>query len=170
VIKISQFADDTQIIVRTYESIQKVWPMLEKYEKATNMRGNKKSKFVGIQCGTNTERPTDPSNIPPHIKWLKQKEHTNILGVPFWVHDQEEEWWDEKYLQIKTKMANWHSLTGLTLHGRVMLANSMIYSIPRYWMQSSKPPDRIIEGLGLEADVYHLLWAKDHEFEAQPRC
>jgi hypothetical protein len=32
-------------------------------------------------------------------------------------------------------------------------------------MQSSKPPDRIIEGL--EADVYHLLWAKDHEFEAQ---
>jgi hypothetical protein len=26
VIKISQFADDTQIIVRTYESIQKVWP------------------------------------------------------------------------------------------------------------------------------------------------
>jgi hypothetical protein len=46
-----------------------------------------------------------------------------------------------------------------------MLANSMIYSIPRYWMQSSKPPDRIIEGL--EADVYHLLWAKDHEFEAQ---
>jgi hypothetical protein len=47
VIKISQFADDTQIIVRAYESIQKVWPMLEKYEKATNMRGNK-SKFVGM--------------------------------------------------------------------------------------------------------------------------
>jgi hypothetical protein len=95
----------------------------------------------------------------------EKKEHTNILGVPFWVHDHEEEWWDEKYLQIKTKLAKWHSLTGLTLHGRVMLANSMIYSVPRYWMQSSKPPDRIIKGL--EADVYHLLWAKDHEFEAQ---
>jgi len=26
-------------------------------------------------------------------------------------------------------MANWHSLTGLTIHGRVMLANAMIYSI-----------------------------------------
>jgi hypothetical protein len=156
VIKISQFADDSQIIVRTYESIQRVRPMLEKYEKATNMRGNK-SKFVGIQCGTLKDQPIPP-NIPPQIKWLKQKEHTNILGVPFWVHDPEEEWWDEKYLQIKTKMANWHSLTGLTLHGRVLLANSMIYSIPRYWTQSSKPPDRIIECL--EADVYHLLWAK----------
>jgi hypothetical protein len=46
-----------------------------------------------------------------------------------------------------------------------MLANAMIYSIPRYWMQSSFPPDHIIQGL--EADVYHLLWAKDHEFDVQ---
>jgi hypothetical protein len=71
VMKISQFADDTQIIVRTYESIPKVWPMLEKYETATNMRGNK-SKFVGIQCGTLKDQPIPP-NIPPQIKWLKQK-------------------------------------------------------------------------------------------------
>eukprot|EP00962_Isochrysis_galbana_P016978 scaffold4866_cov152-Isochrysis_galbana.AAC.3 len=42
-------------------------------------------------------------------------------------------------------------------------ANAMIYSIPRYWMQSSRPPDRFIEGL--ESDVYHLLWSKDHDFE-----
>jgi hypothetical protein len=62
-------------------------------------------------------------------------------------------------------MANWHSLAGLSIHGRVMLANAMIYSIPRYWMQSSRPPDHIIQGL--EADVYHLLWAKDHEFDVQ---
>jgi hypothetical protein len=66
VIKISQFADDTQIIVRTYESIQKAWPMLEKYETATNMRGNK-SKFVEIQCGTLKDQPIPP-NIPPQIK------------------------------------------------------------------------------------------------------
>jgi hypothetical protein len=52
-----------------------------KYEKATNMRGNK-PKFVGIQCGTLKDQPIPP-NIPPQIKWLKQKEHTNILGVPF---------------------------------------------------------------------------------------
>jgi hypothetical protein len=32
-------------------------------------------------------------------------------------------------------------------------------------MQSSLPPEHIIQGL--EADVYHLLWAKDHEFDAQ---
>jgi hypothetical protein len=49
-----------------------------------------------------------------------------------------------------------------------MMANSMIYSIPRYWMQSSIPPDNIIDGL--EADAYHLLWAKDaHEFDVDTR-
>jgi hypothetical protein len=45
--------------------------MLEKYEKATDMRGNK-SKFVGIQCGTLKDQPIPPT-IPPQIKWLKQK-------------------------------------------------------------------------------------------------
>jgi hypothetical protein len=67
-IKISQFADDTQIIVRNYESILKVWPMLETYEKATNMRGNK-TKFQGIQCGTLRDQPI-PQGIPPPINGL----------------------------------------------------------------------------------------------------
>jgi hypothetical protein len=82
-----------------------------------------------------------------------------------WTYDEEELWWEEKYLQIETKMANWHSLTGLSIHGRVMLANAMIYSIPRYYMQSSIPPDGVIDGF--EADVYHLLWSKDHDFEVE---
>jgi hypothetical protein len=65
----------------------------------------------------------------------------------------EEEQWCEEKLQVKTKLADWHSLAGLSLQGRVMLANSMIYSIPGYWMQSSIPPDEIIDGL--EADANH---------------
>jgi hypothetical protein len=79
--------------------------MLDKYEKATNMRGNK-TKFPGIQCGALGDQPI-PQGVPPQIKWLKLGEHAKILGVPFWTHDQEEEWWEEKYLKIKTIMANW---------------------------------------------------------------
>jgi hypothetical protein len=157
----SQFAGDTQIITKNYKSVAKLWPILDIYEKATNMRGNK-SKFVRIQCGALRDSKI-PRDTPPEIEWLRRGRLTKILGVPFWTHDEEEQWWEEKYLKIKTKMANWHSLAGLSLQGRVMLANSMIYSIPRYWMQSSIPPDKIIDGL--EADVYHLLWAKYHEFE-----
>jgi hypothetical protein len=89
-LKISQFADDTRIIVRNYDSLLKVLPMLDKYEKATNMRGNK-TKFLGIQCGTLRGQPV-PQGIPPQIKWLKLGEHAKILGVPFWTHDQEQEW------------------------------------------------------------------------------
>jgi hypothetical protein len=46
--KMSQFADDTQISIRNYKSVAKLWPILDIYENATNMRGNK-TKFVGIQ-------------------------------------------------------------------------------------------------------------------------
>jgi len=56
-------------------------------------------------------------------------------------------------------MANWHSLTGLTIHGRVMLANAMIDDLldPPILDAIQPPPDRFIEGL--ESDVYHLLWS-----------
>jgi hypothetical protein len=59
-IKMSQFADDTQIITRNYKSVAKLWPILDIYEKATNMRGNK-TKSVGIQCGAlrDSEIPSD---------------------------------------------------------------------------------------------------------------
>jgi hypothetical protein len=72
VIKVSQFADDTQIIARNYKSIIKPWPILDKYEKVTNMRGNK-TKFVGIQCGTLRDTSI-LEDIPEEIKWLKQGE------------------------------------------------------------------------------------------------
>jgi hypothetical protein len=88
VIKVSQFADDTQIIARNYKSMVKLWPILDKYEKATNMRGNK-TKFVGIQYGTLRDTSI-PEDIPEEIKWLKQGEHIKTLGVPFWTYDKEE--------------------------------------------------------------------------------
>jgi hypothetical protein len=37
-----------------------------------------------------------PEDIPEEIKWLKQGEHTKILGVPLWTYDDGELWWEEK--------------------------------------------------------------------------
>jgi hypothetical protein len=101
VIKVSQFADDTQIIARNYNSIVKLWPILDKYEKATNMRGSK-TKFVGIQCGTLRDTSI-PEDIPEEIKWLKKGEHNKILGVPFWTYDEEDFWWEEFTYRSKQK-------------------------------------------------------------------
>eukprot|EP00962_Isochrysis_galbana_P013458 scaffold3819_cov107-Isochrysis_galbana.AAC.1 len=44
------------------------------------------------------------------------------------------------HFKIKSAIAAWRDLTRLTQHGRVMLANFMIYSRPRYWAQAMLPP------------------------------
>jgi hypothetical protein len=38
--RISQFADDTQLLLKNFGSLQYVWPLLQLYELATGMRAN----------------------------------------------------------------------------------------------------------------------------------
>ena len=38
--KLSQFADDTQLLLKGYLEILKVWPLLDQYERASGMRAN----------------------------------------------------------------------------------------------------------------------------------
>eukprot|EP00962_Isochrysis_galbana_P018993 scaffold5515_cov148-Isochrysis_galbana.AAC.3 len=57
------------------------------------------------------------------------------------------------YIKIKSAIAAWRDLTRLTQHGRVMLANFMIYSRPRYWAQAMLPPPHF--NRQLEQDVHH---------------
>eukprot|EP00962_Isochrysis_galbana_P060819 scaffold35741_cov152-Isochrysis_galbana.AAC.1 len=82
--------------------------------------------------------------IPPdllHIRWLQHGRYTKLLGVPFWASGEDNSFWDDLYIKIKSAIAAWRDLTTrLTQHGRVMLANFMIYSRPRYWAQAMLPP------------------------------
>jgi hypothetical protein len=39
----------------------------------------------------------------------------------------------------------------------------MIYSRPRYWIQTMLPPNHFQKHLS--QDVHHLVWAKEHDFE-----
>ena len=47
---ISQFADDTLLILKNYNQMQKIWPIFDAYEEATGMRANP-SKFVAFRGG-----------------------------------------------------------------------------------------------------------------------
>jgi hypothetical protein len=46
--------------------------------------------------------------------------------------------------------------------GRAMLANFMIYSVPRYWVQTMAAPEWFQKYL--QADIYELFW------EREPKC
>ena len=59
-------------------------------------------------------------------------------------------------------MARWGTLFRLTLRGRVMLVNSMVYSRFRYWAQTMVIPDIINKWI--REDVHQLIWSPDPHF------
>ena len=170
--KISQFADDTTLLLRTLASLPAVWRILDVYESATGMRANP-NKFEGILCGALRHRglPADHPGLAGQgalINWLASGQRTKLLGIPFWINDEnaadcEEQFWEHLYFRTKTAMARWRQVFTLTVHGRVMIANAMVYSRPRYWMQVMAAPRWFHDAI--ESDVRALLWSKDPTFD-----
>ena len=135
--KLSRFSNVTQLLLKGYSEIPKVWPLLDQYERESGMCANAQ-KNVGIQCGS-LKHTTVPPDLTPKgviIHWVKPNNSTKILGFPFWMEGEEASFWESLYQIIKTKLALWHSHFMLTITCRAMLANFMIYSRPRYWIQT----------------------------------
>jgi hypothetical protein len=53
----------------------------------------------------------------------------------------------------------------LSILRRATLTSFMIYSVPRYWVQTMAAPKWFHKCL--EADVYELLWERDAVFDAE---
>ena len=51
VVKITQFADDTLIFLRSFQVLARVWKVLDMYQEATAMNANT-SKFEALRAGS----------------------------------------------------------------------------------------------------------------------
>jgi hypothetical protein len=85
--------------------------------------------------------------------------------VPFWSTGEKNSLWDALYLKIKHRIANRRRLNCLSIIGRAMLVNFMIYSVPRYWVQTMAAPAPFHKYL--EADVYQMLWEREPRFDVE---
>ena len=161
-LKLSQFADDTVLLLREFRSIKRVWDILRRIEKATGQRVNS-DKTEGLLLGS----LRNDARAPGWIKWCADGDYIISLGVPFGNDfegsPQEIGFWRKIYHKTKTIMARWTAIFAQTMRGRVMIANSMVYSRFRYWTQVMMMPDDIIAWL--EEDVHQLIWSKDPHFE-----
>ena len=68
----------------------------------------------------------------------------------------------EKYMKMKKKISGWKGLSAMTQVGRTMIANSMIYSMLRYWAQFLTIPGKIMDAL--DSDAQALVWNKSVAF------
>jgi hypothetical protein len=165
--KLSQFADDTVLLLSTYQSIEEVWKILTIFEKATGQRVNKtKTEGLLIASLRNNGLDSNLDRPPVWIQWCKDGDYIISLGVPFGNDfdgsPQEVGFWTRIYHTTKSIMARWGAIFRLTLRGRVMIANSMVYSRFRYWTQVMMMPDEI--NTWLSQDIHELIWRKDSKF------
>ena len=84
-VRITQFADDTQLVLAGYKYLRTVWNILLEYEEVSGMRANV-NKFEGIRCGRLKRKPVPiVSELRTNaIKWVSDGEFVRILGIPFW--------------------------------------------------------------------------------------
>ena len=162
--RLTQFADDTLLLLRSYSSLTRAWELIDMYASATAMQVNVK-KTEGIRCGKLKRQPhvikqEYKSNL---IKWVKDGEWVRLLGIPFWEKYDENQFHESLYYKAKGKLACWKNHIYVTQLGRAQLANTMYLSRFRYWGLCMVTPDTIVEAT--VADTQALIWSKHVEFD-----
>jgi len=166
VIKITQFADDTLLFLRSFQVLARVWKVLDMYQEATAMKANA-SKFEALRAGALKRAPI-PNDLllkATTINFPKVGEYVRLLGIPFWEDGKYDvdRFFEALYLKCKVKIAAWRDHALLTLFGKSMLANSMVFSRFRYWAQVMPLPAWL--NAALEEDTQALIWAKEVDFD-----
>ena len=161
-LRLSQFADDTQLLASSFESLERAMHILETYGSATGARVNKR-KSVLIRMGSLVG-----ARVPDTLAYLKtlgEGEYATILGVPFWEGPEDDTFWERLYAKLKKKVAAWKGVQNLSIHGRTLLVNFIIYGTPRYWLSTSTPPAWFMEAI--DSDVQTILWDRSPRLQAE---
>eukprot|EP00962_Isochrysis_galbana_P018123 scaffold5221_cov122-Isochrysis_galbana.AAC.8 len=85
------------------------------------------------------------------------------LAMPLGGHNQDVA--ARLYHRLQRRLLVQKIIKFLSIIGRAMLANFMIYSIPRYWVQTMAAPGWFHQAL--QADVYQLLWEREPSFDVE---
>ena len=158
--KISQFADDSTLILRLLD-MPYAFTNIRIWCEATSMRENTDKREVlllGTLRGHPERLPNDlAQKVVPDGKSLR------ALGVPIGNDFDELHWWIERYRVVKARTTHWNGLSRLSITGRNILLQSILYGSLRYWFFTLCVPDSIIEMI--ESDAKELLWASNPELQ-----
>ena len=75
----------------------------------------------------------------------------------------EEAWWLSRYRTVKARIAQWPCLRRLSISGRNMLVQSILYGSFRFWLYMLVMPQSIIRRI--EEDAKQILWATNPQLQ-----
>ncbi|MDC0525513.1 reverse transcriptase domain-containing protein [bacterium] len=184
-LRLSQFADDTVLLVRDFLGMRRIWPHIRTYEQATGGLANV-TKFEGLPLGR-MRRQANPRDyesritVSPYIlqggqvklgihvpkgrgiKWCKKGEYLISLGMPHGWDFDPGEFFMSKYTKCKELMSTWHDVERMSPHGSALVANSHVYGRFRYYISGMVMPKEISKAI--QSDVQQLVWGKEVLFE-----
>ena len=155
--KLSQFADDTTLLLGSLKELKPVRRALNKWCRITGMRENEdKREALGMGVYKNRD-------LGRGIRWAKEGEWCVSLGVPIGNELDEQRWWAAKINKVRKLTESWLQLPRTKYFGRNMLVQALYFGRLRYWVYSLTQSRNTMEVVQKDADI--LRWASDPSLE-----
>ena len=158
--KVSQYADDTTLILANEFSITRAFDVVTRFEHGSGSRLNL-SKTEGLWIGSCAGRVSGPV----HITWVGDK--LKILGIYFGLGNLDHANWADRVAKFEKRLNLW-KLRTLSLKGKSMIINTIgasglwytatVLSLPK-WVHS-----RVKKAVGL------FLWSGKAELVKRDTC
>jgi hypothetical protein len=150
--KINMFADDTQLINRTDESIAETFKTLDTYERASGAKINThktKGMFIG--------KWKNKKSSNHHITWTKHP--IKALGVLHGYGIDTKQTWKSKIDKIKSCLQVWKT-RDLTYAGKVNILKTYVIPIIVYELEIPRIEDDILK------EIKTIMW--DYIWDSKP--
>ena len=158
--KLSQFADDTTLILGNKREIPLAFKAIGKWCRATGMLENK-TKREGLKMGRYRH-----TNIDQNIKWAKDGEWCISLGVPIGNELDTSKWWKKRIEAVQAKSERWKGLYRSSYFGRNLIVQAIYFGSLRYWLFSIYMEKEILQIVQRDAD--QLWWSKEPDLQKPP--
>ena len=158
--KVSQYADDTTLILANNYSITRCFHIVNIFEKGSGSRLNT-TKTEGLWIGRSAGRQTGPVNIT----WVTDK--LKILGLYFGHANLEHANWDPRLSKLTNRLNSWKQRT-LSLRGKALITN--ILGASNLWYTASVYPMPEWVHTRVNTALYDFLWNSKTELVARTTC
>ena len=143
---LSQYADDTSVIVTSDDSIHAVFEVYSMYELASGARVNKE-KSKGLWLGSWSNRTDTPENM--------ESRNLKTLGVHIDPGDLTEDNWSPRIEAVANTLDGWRQ-RALSYQGRALIIN--ILALSRIWYVASLIPTPAWAITKLNTLIFSFFW------------
>ncbi len=147
--KIYQYADDTTLILKDLDSVERAMNKIQKYCKGSGAKINI-DKTVMMRIGT--AKP-----LPDYFSFKEETENMKILGIRFGKDEKKTRdlIWDEILGGMERRLTFWRQRM-LKLRGKILIVNALMLSKMWYALEVTSLPIWVYKRL--KKCILHFIW------------